>query len=89
MTTVHKIGVREFKANPGRFLRLVRDSNESIDMTIRGEVVARLVPVPKRPTREELETAWRRHQEIGRELSAAWPKGVSAVEAAQDVRRDL
>lgn len=89
MATVSTVGIRELKTNPGKFVRLVRDSNESIDVTIRGEVVARLVPVRARPTAAELEAAWRRHEEIGREISAAWPKGISAEDAVNDVRRDL
>ncbi len=83
------VGIRELKSNPGKFVRLVRESNEPIDVTIRGEVVARLVPVRPRLSAEELEAIWRRHREIAGEISAVWPKGVSALDAVNDVRRDL
>jgi prevent-host-death family protein len=89
MATAGRVGIRELKANPGKFVRLVRDTNVPIDVTVRGEVVARIVPVYPPPTAEEVEAAWRRHDEIAKEISAVWPKGVSAMDAVNEVRREL
>ena len=89
MATASKVGIRELKVNPGKYVRLVRDSNVSLDVTVRGEVVARIVPVYQRPSADEVEAAWRRHDEIAKEISAHWPKGVSALDAVNDVRREL
>ena len=89
MATAKSFGIRELKLNPGKILRMVRESNESVELTIRGEVVARLVPVRQEPDIEEIEAFWRRHDEIGHEISKKWPNGVSAQDAVNDVRRDL
>jgi prevent-host-death family protein len=89
MAEPKSVGVRELKANPGKVLRMVRDSNMSVDVTIHGEIVARIVPARKKPNVEEIEAAWRRHEEIGRMISEKWPVGLSAVEAIKEDRREL
>lgn len=83
------VGVRELKENPGKYLRMVRDDHQEIDVTIRGEVVARLVPVERKIDPEVLKEVWRQHRELGKEISKHWPAGVSAVEAVREQRRDL
>lgn len=89
MAATKSIGVRELKTNPGKILRMVRDEHEQVDVTIRGEVVARIVPVRPGMTPEEHEAVWKRHKEIADQISASWPKGVSAVDAIREVRREL
>ena len=37
--------------------------------------------------RLDFEARWAHMDELARQLDAVWPKGVSAVEAIQDVRR--
>ena len=39
--------------------------------------------------RAEIKTAMRELQKISKRIGAAWPKGVSAVEAIREQRRDL
>ena len=39
------IGVGEFRAKASRILRRVHETLESVDVTYRGEVIARIVPV--------------------------------------------
>jgi prevent-host-death family protein len=83
------VGVRELKANPSKYLRMVREDNQEIEITVRGEVVARLVPVERRVDADELSDFWRRHQQLAEEISQYWPEGVSAVEAVNEQRREL
>ena len=42
------VGVRELKQRTSEVLRRVRERGEPVDVTFRGEVVARLVPVVRR-----------------------------------------
>jgi prevent-host-death family protein len=88
MTTT-SVGVRELKANPSKYLRIVQDERREIDVTIRGEVVARLVPVKRMPSTEELDRYWERHRKLAERIGTHWPEGVSAVEAVREQRREL
>jgi antitoxin (DNA-binding transcriptional repressor) of toxin-antitoxin stability system len=71
-------------------LRRVREKHEQIQVTYRGEVVALLVPVPgaRRKLRAAADDAvWADLDQLAAEISASWPKGVSAVEAVREGRR--
>ena len=83
------VGVRELKENPGKYLRLVRDTRQELDITIRGEAIARLVPLEPRISDEELREYWRIHDELAEEISRHWPEGFSAVDAVREQRREL
>jgi prevent-host-death family protein len=85
------VGVRELKANPGRYLRQVQEENIEFDVTMRGDPVARLVPVKRRMTDEEVDEFWRQHHELAERISASLPPGevVDAVEMVREQRRDL
>ena len=84
------IGVRELKAHTSRILRRVRDQGETVDVTHRGRVIARLVPAERpQPTPEELAAFWEEWDRVGAEISKGWPEGVSAVEAVREQRREL
>ena len=43
------VGVRELKQRTSDVLRRVRERGEEVEVTLRGRVVARLVPVSQRP----------------------------------------
>lgn len=84
------VGVRELKQQTSKILRRVREEGETIQITYRGELIARLVPVnPPTPSAEEMSAIWADLDELTAEISAKWPEGVSAVEAVREVRRDL
>ena len=84
------VGVRELKQQLSRLLRLVRDEGEMVEITYRGEAVARLVPVdPPAPAPEEMEAILADLEQLAVEVSARWPEGVSALDAVDDVRREL
>lgn len=89
------VGVRDLKQHTIKILRRVRDRGETIDVTYRGRVVARLVPAEQRAfqempiSKEELDAFWRKWDRLAEEIGEGWPEGVSAVDAVNDVRRDL
>lgn len=86
-----RMGVSELKKHISEILRLVREEGETIEITNRGEVVARLVPDHKAPSFEELseDEVWTDLERLSAEISAHWPAGLSAVDAVWDVRRDF
>jgi prevent-host-death family protein len=43
------IGIKELKAHTTEILRKVRDEGQPIDISFRGEVIARIVPVTRSP----------------------------------------
>ena len=76
------VGIRELKHDTSAILRRVREQNETIDVTHRGRVVARLVPAL-----EDAEVAcrtkevWRKLDDLATEIGARWPRGMTAVRA--------
>ena len=48
------IGIRELRQNASRYLRLVEDRGERIEITDRGRPVALLTPLPQEGTLERL-----------------------------------
>jgi len=84
------IGIRELKQQASKVLRRVREKGETIEITYRGEAIARLVPVkPPLPSKEKMEATWADLDQLTAEINAKWPEGVSAVDAIREVRREL
>ncbi len=84
------IGVRELKQQTSKTLRREREKGETIDITYRGETIARLVPVtPPKPAKEEVAAILAELEDLATEISAMWPDGVSALDAINDIRREL
>jgi len=84
------VGIRELKQQTSQILRRVREKGETIEITYRGEAVARLVPVAlPEPTNEEVSAVLMNLEDLSAEISAKWPEGVSALDAIHDVRREL
>jgi prevent-host-death family protein len=84
------IGVRELKARASQVLRRVRERGEEVDVTHRGRVVARLVPVARKRSRPRASApVWSTLDKVATEISARWPKGRSAADAVREGRRDL
>jgi prevent-host-death family protein len=87
---VRSVGVRELKQHTSRVLRDVRRHGTEIEVTHHGRTVARLVPVLRRPRRRpQSATVWSTIDRLAREIGARWPKGISAVQAVREGRRDL
>jgi prevent-host-death family protein len=84
------VGVRELREQTSAIVKRVREDGETVDVTYRGRVVARIVPVdPPQPDQEELERWLQEHDRLGEEISKVWPKGVSALDAVREQRRDF
>jgi prevent-host-death family protein len=87
---VRAVGIRELKARASELVREVRDNESSIDITYRGRVVARLVPVvPELAEARSADELWAEMDELAAEISKSWPEGISAADAIADVRREL
>ncbi|MSQ13675.1 MAG: type II toxin-antitoxin system Phd/YefM family antitoxin [Dehalococcoidia bacterium] len=87
---MREVGIRELKDHASELLREVRESKETIMITYRGKAVAQLVPVtdPEK-LRGEARAAWAEMDKLAEEIGRKWPKGVSAVEAVREQRREL
>ncbi len=85
------LGVRELKERISEILRMVEKDGETIEVTKRGEVIARLVPVrrPQQSIEQNADAVWTDLDRLAAEISAHWPADVSAVDAVRDVRREL
>lgn len=83
------VGIRELKTHTSEIMRRVRERGEVIDITFHGQVVARLVPAPPVSAPEETAAILADLDQLAAEISAAWPKDVSAPAAVRDARREL
>lgn len=84
------VGIRELKTNTSEIVRRVRESGEVIDITHRGEVVARLIPArPAETTADELAALWADMDRLTEEISERWTGTPSAVDAVREGRREL
>ena len=84
------IGVRELKQHASKFLRRVREEGEIVEVTFRGEAIARIVPVQSHgPSPAEVDSLWTELDDLAAEISAAWPQDVSAELAIAEERRNL
>ncbi len=66
------VGVRELKQHTSEVLRRVRENGETIEVTFRGRVVARLVPVEPRATRRRGRGVEARERRPRGARGAAW-----------------
>ncbi len=83
-----EIGVRELKIHAGEILRRVRLDKESFQISYRGRVIARIVPVPDRKARAtESADTWKQMDELAEEIAAEWPAGETAADAVAEQRR--
>lgn len=82
------MGIRDLKARMSEVMREVQEG-ATIEITNHGKVVAIMVPPRSRLTHKEIESDLESIDRLAAQISAHWPEGVSALEAVQDVRRDL
>jgi prevent-host-death family protein len=82
--------VDELTKRINEILRIVEEG-ETIELTKRGEVVARLVPArrPQQPVKRDLKDFWAEMDRLAVEIGARWKGDMDAVEAVRDVRREL
>mgnify|MGYP000371384622 CR=1 FL=1 len=84
------VGIRELREDLSKLIQRVREDGEIIEVTVRGEAVARVVPM-KRKVRspEEVAKIMEGLDEVIAEISEHWPEGISSVDAVREQRRDL
>jgi len=84
------VGVRELKQRTSEILRQVREEGVEFEVTHRGRVIARLIPVtPSRPTEAEFADIWTDLDRLAAEIGARWPASMTAAEAVSEERREL
>lgn len=91
------VGVRELEENIDEVLEQMRETGEVVAVTRDGEIIAHLVPpgIPQwlapvpGDALDNAQDIWARLDRLSVEISAHWPKDVSAVDAIRDVRREL
>ena len=87
---MEEIGVRELKENTSEVLRRVREIGETYTITYRGRAVAHIVPADtEMEDRADWEKIWAEMDETAAEITKKWPKGVTAVDAVREQRREL
>ncbi|MGQ0605125.1 MAG: type II toxin-antitoxin system Phd/YefM family antitoxin [Anaerolineales bacterium] len=88
VTHLKSVGIRALSMGASRILRRVRERGESVDITYRGQVVARLVPAISPPaTSASLEAIQAELDLVAGKIGQRWPKTVSAAEAVSEGRR--
>jgi prevent-host-death family protein len=85
-----KIGVRQLKNEASRILRDVRNSGEQFILTVDGEEVAMLTPIPKsRDASQRLANRTRALEEadkLAHEVALAWKSDQSAADEVAEGR---
>jgi len=83
------VGMRELRARASGIMRRVREKHEAVDVTYRGEVIARIVPVSPPAQRDQaLSAIWTDIDQLAGEIGRYWrPEGKSAAEAVSEGRR--
>lgn len=90
MRAKRSVGVRELRQHATEIVRQVRMRGVSIQITYRGKVIAKLVPVREAaPAPEETSAVWTDLDKLAAEIGARWPAEVSAVDAVREGRREL
>jgi prevent-host-death family protein len=82
------VGVRDLRARASKILRRVREKGETVEITYRGQVIARIVPaLPVKPDSATLDAIWADMDRLASEIGRKWPANVTATEAVSEGRR--
>jgi prevent-host-death family protein len=84
---MHQVGIRELKEQASEILRGVREEGKSVEITYRGKVIAKIIPVTEATAPRDLTSFWASWDELAQKIGERWPEGVSAVEAIREERR--
>ena len=84
-----KIGIRELKARAPQVVREVRETGESVDITYRGEVVARLSPAAESRGHGDFLTAWKDFDAVVQDIGKRTRTRKARPKAGAAWRRDL
>jgi prevent-host-death family protein len=90
MSAILTVGVRELKTHASRILRDVVERGDTVEVTHRGRVVARIVPVAaSEAAAADNDAVWSDIDRLAAEIGARWHAGVTALDAVREGRRDL
>lgn len=83
------VGMRELRARASSIFRRVREKHETVDVTYRGELIARIVPVIRRAADVDGGSAvWTDLDRLAGEIGVRWDAGgKSAAEVVSEMRR--
>ena len=84
-----KIGIRDLKARAPQVVREVRETGESVEITYRGAVVARLSPASESRGHGDFVTAWKHFDDVVREIGKRSRRRAPKAKARAGWRRDL
>ena len=84
-----KIGIRDLKARAPQVVREVRETGESVEITYRGAVVARLTPAVDSRGYGDFATAWKHFDHVVREIGKRSKNRKAKPKAGATWRRDL
>ncbi len=84
-----KIGIRDLKARAPQVVREVRETGESVEITYRGSVVARLTPAEESRGYGNFVTAWKHFDDVVREIGKRSKGRKRKTTASPTWRRDL
>ncbi len=79
------IGVRELKSHLSETLDAV-EAGEVIEVTNHGRSIARIVPIHRKPTQEEIDDAIARVDQLAAEIGKYATPGVTVEQLINDIR---
>jgi len=84
------VGIRELEEHTSEIMRRVREDGETIELTRRGEVIAKIVPTESRRSEESIRRFDERLAELRRQISEQpGDRPIDAVALVQDQCRNL
>ena len=87
---MREVGIKELKEHASEIIRDALTSQEEVTITLRGKVVAHLVPVESpEERRERAMRIWKQMDELAADIGRKLPAGVSATNAVVEDRRAL
>jgi prevent-host-death family protein len=90
MQPIRSVDVRKLKEHTTQILRQVNQKRVDIQITRRGQPIARLVPFQRTRARARPRTVvWADLDELATEIGAHWSGATSAVDAVSQGRREL
>jgi prevent-host-death family protein len=90
MQLVRSVDVLELKEHTTQILRQVSQQRTEIQITRRGQPIARLVPIHRERARSRPSTVvWTSLDELASKIGAHWSGATNAVDAIREVRREL
>ena len=79
------VGIRELKRQTSQLIRRVRERGDEIQVTHRGKVVARIIPMVS--SDKDTGKAWDNLDLLSAKIGKHWPKKVPASQAVREARR--